>query len=143
MVRWAESRHVRGEVASRSGSDLQPSELRLLEFFDLAEPMRISDIAECLQIDISTTSLQLRQLRKKQLVEAVPMERDRRATMIVITDDGRRMVARVRAARLELLREIFAGIPGDRLDQVAEVLLLVEEHMLEGMRRLIGADTTG
>ncbi|MBE1592253.1 helix-turn-helix domain-containing protein [Nonomuraea angiospora] len=55
-------------MARRSGCDLPGSELRLLEHFDVAEPMRVSDIAERLHIDMSTVSLQLRRLRTDGLV---------------------------------------------------------------------------
>lgn len=139
LVRWSESRRIRAEIARRSDCRLPPSELRLLEFFDLAEPLRISDIAECMQIDISTTSLQLRQLRENRLVEAISVEGDRRTTLIAITPAGRTAVEKVRAARLELLRDVFADVPSDKLDQAADVLLLIHEHMLTGMREKLGA----
>ncbi|OHV33904.1 MULTISPECIES: MarR family winged helix-turn-helix transcriptional regulator [Pseudofrankia] len=143
LVRWSESRHIRAEIAERSGCELPPSELRLLEFFDLAEPLRISDIAECLRIDISTASLQLRQLRENRLVEATPVKGDRRVSLIAITSKGRETVRKVRTARHALLREVFAGVPDDRLDLTADVLLLVHDHMLAGMRELFGTGATG
>lgn len=142
LVRWNESKHIRHEVAERSGCDLQSSELRLLEHFDLSEPMRISDIAECMQIDVSTASLQLRALRRDKLVEAAPDERDRRVTLIGITAKGRTTVAKVRAARRELLEDVLGEVPAADLDKAADVLLLVQEHMLAGMRELLGLTTT-
>jgi DNA-binding MarR family transcriptional regulator len=138
FARWNESKYIRAEVARRTGCNLPPSELRLLEHFDLSEPMRISDIAECLRVDVSTMSLQLRQLRREHLVEAIQDERDRRVTLIAITAAGRATVARVRAARRALLDEIFAEVPAADLGNAAEVLLLVQEHMLAGMRQTLG-----
>lgn len=138
LVRWNESKHTRAEVARRTGCDLPPSELRLLEHFDLSEPMRISDIAECMRVNVSTVSLQLRQLRREHLVEAIPDERDRRVTLIAITAAGRATVSRVRAARRALLEEIFAEVSAADLGNAAEVLVLVQEHMLAGMRQLLG-----
>lgn len=130
--RWSESRHVRAEVARRAGCDLQPSELRLLEHFALVAPMRISDIADCMGIDISTASLQLRRLRSERLVERIRDESDLRVTLIAITEAGRDVVARVRAARRALLAEVFAGTDAAELDRAAEVLLRVQAHMLAG-----------
>jgi DNA-binding MarR family transcriptional regulator len=141
FARWNDSKHIRAEVASRTGCDLAPSELRLLEHFDLSEPMRISDIAECLRLDVSTTSLQLRQLRREHLVEAIQDERDRRVTLIAITPAGRVTVARVRAARRALLAEVLADVPAADVGNAAEVLLLVQEHMLAGMRQMLGSTT--
>lgn len=143
LVRWSESKHIRREIAQRSGCELAPSELRLLEFFDLVEPLRISVIAECLQVDISTVSLQLRQLRASRLVEAIPVEGDRRAIMIGITPKGRAAVGRVRSARRDLLRAVFAEVPDGRLEQAAELLLLVDEHMLAGLRAKLGTGAAG
>ncbi|MFC4120053.1 MarR family winged helix-turn-helix transcriptional regulator [Nonomuraea zeae] len=132
-VRWSESRHVKAEVARRSGCDLPGSELRLLEHFDVAEPMRVSDIAECLHIDMSTVSLQLRRLRADHLVERIPDPDDRRVTMVAITDAGRATVARVRSARRALLQEILSGAGPAELDRAADILLRVQAHMLAGM----------
>ncbi|BCJ47649.1 hypothetical protein GCM10010168_20070 [Actinoplanes ianthinogenes] len=142
LVRWNESKHIRTELAVRSGHDLPPSEWRLLEHFDLAAPMRISDVADCLRVDVSTVSLQLRQLRRLQLVEAVPDPRDRRATLIAITPAGRSALATVRAARRELLAEVFAAVPPEELGAAADVLLVVQDHMLAGMRGVPDAVTT-
>jgi DNA-binding MarR family transcriptional regulator len=133
LVRWSESKHIRSEVARRSGYDIQPGLMRLLEHFDIAGPMRVSSIAECLQIDVSTVSLQLRQLAKDGLVSRVADDRDRRVALIVITVDGRAAVAAVRAVRRELLAEIFTRIRPVEIEQAAAVLIQVQEHMLADM----------
>ncbi|MCM3920668.1 MarR family transcriptional regulator [Frankia sp. AiPs1] len=133
LVRWSESKHTRSEVAQRSGCDLQAGPMRLLEHFDVAGPMRVSDIADCLKIDISTVSLQLRELLRVQLVNRVADGRDRRVAMIVITVEGRATVARVRAARRELLAQVFARVRPDELEQATGVLIRVQEHMLADM----------
>ncbi|EIV92500.1 MarR family winged helix-turn-helix transcriptional regulator [Frankia sp. QA3] len=133
LIRWSESKHIRLEVARRSGCDVSPSEMRLLEHFDLSGPMRVSDIAECMHIDISTVSLQLRQLRRKLLVDQSKDPRDRRVSLITITDDGRDAVRRTRRARCELLEKVFVQVEPDELEQAAAVLLRVQEHMLQGM----------
>ncbi|MEV1172656.1 MarR family transcriptional regulator [Nonomuraea sp. NPDC049784] len=138
VVRWSESKHVKAEVARRSGWDLPSSELRLLEHFDVAEPMRISDIAECMHVDMSTVSLQLRRLRSDHLVTRIPDPHDRRVTLIAITDAGRAALARVRAARRDLLCDVLADTDPAELGQAADVLLRVQEHMLGGMRTTLG-----
>ncbi|MCL9762789.1 MarR family transcriptional regulator [Frankia sp. AiPa1] len=142
LVRWSESRHIRREIAQSSGCELAPSELRLLEFFGLVEPLRISVIAECMQVDVSTVSLQLRRLRENHLVQTIPVLGDRRASLIAITPQGRATVERVRAARHVLLRAVFADVPDDRLDQAADVLLRIHEHMLAGLAEQLGLGAT-
>ncbi len=143
LVRWSESRHTRAEVDRRSGSSLPPALLRLLEHFDVAGPMRIKDIAECTAVDISTASLQLRDLKREQLVVRTPDPKDARSGVITITLKGRQLLERIRTARQELLAEIFADAPGDQLLQAVGVLELVQKHMLAAMANagyIVGSD---
>jgi DNA-binding MarR family transcriptional regulator len=133
MVRWIESKYTRAEVARRSGSDIPPSALRLLEHFDVTGAMRVSDIAECLHIDISTVSLQLRQLKADRLVSRHRDPTDGRSGVIAITPHGRSVLKSIRAARCELLAEAFTQASPDQLGQAADVLIQVQERMLAGM----------
>jgi DNA-binding MarR family transcriptional regulator len=130
LVRWSESNRIRLAVARQSGCDLASSELRLLEHFDLVAPMRISAVADCLHVDVSTVSIQLRRLRQDRLVEGWQDGSDRRVTLVSITDEGRAVLARVRTARRALLGEVFAQLPAAEMEQAAAVLLLVQQHML-------------
>jgi DNA-binding MarR family transcriptional regulator len=133
LVRWSESSHVRSEVARRSRSSLPQSSLRLLEHFDVAGAMRVKDIAECLGIDISTASLQLRALKREQLVTREQDPADGRSGIVAISEKGRRVLEQVRAVRRDLLREVFGEVPEDQLEQAAQVLLLIQRQMLDGM----------
>ncbi|WP_329500230.1 MarR family winged helix-turn-helix transcriptional regulator [Kitasatospora herbaricolor] len=132
LVRWSESKHTRAEVARLSGCDVPPSALRLLEHFDVAGAMRVSDIADCLRVDVSTVSLQLRRLKADQLVSRQPDLADGRSGMIAITPDGRQVLERVRAARRGLLAEAFAQAAPDELGRAADVLIRIQDHMLAG-----------
>ncbi|WP_052397592.1 MarR family winged helix-turn-helix transcriptional regulator [Streptomyces sp. NRRL F-5123] len=133
VVRWSESKYTRAEVARLSGCDVPPSALRLLEHFDVAGAMRVSDIADCLRIDISTVSLQLRRLKADGLVSRLPDPADARSGVIAITSQGRDALARVRAARCELLAGAFAPAAPEELGRAADTLLRVQEHMLAAM----------
>ncbi|MEW1861901.1 MarR family transcriptional regulator [Streptomyces sp. NPDC088194] len=133
LMRWSESKYIRAEVARRSGCDIPASALRLLEHFDVAGAMRVSDIAECLRIDISTVSLQLRQLKADALVSRLRDPSDGRSGVIAITERGREALARVRAARCELLATVFTEAVPDELGQAADTLIQVQDHMLAGM----------
>ncbi|GAB3654145.1 hypothetical protein GCM10027589_12660 [Actinocorallia lasiicapitis] len=131
-VRWSESRRVRLEVVRRSGCELRAAELRLLEHFDLVPPMRITDVAGCLGVDVSTVSLQLRGLSRDGLIERSKDERDLRVTLVGITPEGRAVVGRVRAARRDLLAEVLSQGSDEAVDQAAAVLIRFQEHMLDG-----------
>lgn len=130
LVRWSESKHIRAEVARMSGCDVPSSALRLLEHFDASGEMRVSDVADCLRIDISTVSLQLRQLKAESLVSRRRDPADGRSGVVGITDHGREVLRKVRAARCELLAEAFTEVSAEELGQAAGILGKVQEHML-------------
>jgi DNA-binding MarR family transcriptional regulator len=134
LVRWSESKHIRAEVARMSGCDIAPSVIRLLEHFDLSGPMRVSEVARCLGIDISTASLQLRPLKQKGLVDSTRDPQDGRIATISITPKGRDVLARVRGARQELLAEAFGDTPAAEISRAAATLLRVQDVMLAGGR---------
>ncbi|MFE3112936.1 MarR family winged helix-turn-helix transcriptional regulator [Kitasatospora indigofera] len=133
LVRWSESKYTRAEVTRLSGCDVPPSALRLLEHFDVAGAMRVSDIADCLRVDVSTVSLQLRRLKADRLVSRQPDLADGRSGTIAITPDGRRVLERVRAARRDLLAEAFAQAAPGELGRAADVLIRLQDHMLAGI----------
>ncbi|BAJ26968.1 MULTISPECIES: MarR family transcriptional regulator [Kitasatospora] len=135
LVRWSESRHVRAEVARQAGCDMPASALRLLEHFAAAGPQRVSDIAECLRVDVSTVSLQLRRLRADALVVRRTDPADGRSAVIAITEEGRRALERIRSARRGLLAEAFGATPPEQLGRAADVLGLLQEHMLRDPAR--------
>ncbi|RKE17839.1 DNA-binding MarR family transcriptional regulator [Streptomyces sp. TLI_171] len=130
LVRWSESRHVRAEVARVVGRDLPASALRLLEHFEAAGAMRVSAVAECLHIDVSTASLQLRGLRSDGLVSRTADPADGRSGVVAITAEGRSVLARVRAVRCELLAQALGSASPGEWGRAAEVLLRVQQHML-------------
>lgn len=134
LVRWSESKYIRAAVARRSGCDIAPSMIRMLEHFDLSGPMRVSEVAHCLGINISTASLQLRPLKQKQLVDRSSEPLDGRISTISITPKGRDVLARVRTARQELLAEAFGDTPAAEIERAAATLLRVQDVMLAGGR---------
>lgn len=130
LVRWSESKHTRAEVARLAGHDIPSSALRLLEHFDAAGEMRVSEIADCLRIDVSTVSLQLRRLKADGLVARSADPADARSHLIAITSEGRRVLALVRAARRDLLAEALGPASPADLGHAADLLLRVQQHML-------------
>jgi DNA-binding MarR family transcriptional regulator len=53
--------------------------------------------------------------------------------VITVTPKGRQLLDRIRAARRDLLAEIFLGLPQDQVQQAAGVLGLVQRHVLAAM----------
>ena len=140
LVRWSESKHIRTQVAELSGCDIAPSVMRLLEHFDLSGPMRVSDVAQCLGIDISTASLQLRPLRQDELVTRTSDPHDGRIAMITITPKGQDVLSRVRAVRQQLLGEALGPTSAAEIQQAADTLLRIQESILRSTAEVMLAN---
>ncbi len=76
---------------------------------DETEPIRPTELAEILGIDLSAVSRQVRDLVQASLVERTPDAADQRACRLRLTDDGRALLGRVRQARQDALRELLDG----------------------------------
>ena len=72
-------------------------------------PIRSSDIAALLAIDISTVSRQIKQLEQGELVNKVPDAHDARASLLSLTDKGERVVDQLIRRRRQALENAFQG----------------------------------
>jgi DNA-binding MarR family transcriptional regulator len=129
LARWIGSRHVRARIAQESGLDLSPVAIRLLEHLLVAGPMRVSEIAECEQVDKSTATVRVQALQRAGLVERAPEALDARVSVIAISKQGRAAVARLRAARRLLLQELFEDADADELQRLGVLLQGIQVHM--------------
>lgn len=76
---------------------------------DETEPIRPTELAEILGIDLSAVSRQVRDLVQASLVERTPDATDQRACRLRLTADGRALLGRVRQARQESFHDLLAG----------------------------------
>ena len=76
------ARHTRDDLARRSGHHLPPASWTLLEFLDDLGPLRVSAVAECQGVDVSTVTPRLQALERAGLVERRTVEFDGRVSMI-------------------------------------------------------------
>jgi DNA-binding MarR family transcriptional regulator len=78
-------------------------------------PVRLSDLAAKLEVNISTISRHVRQLERDGLLRRGEDPRDRRAAMLYLTDQGRAALERAWAARRAVLvRLLDQWSPEDR-----------------------------
>ncbi|HET7305575.1 MAG TPA: MarR family transcriptional regulator [Segeticoccus sp.] len=71
------------------------------------EPRRVSALAECIHSDVSTVSRQVSGLVSYGLVEKVPDEEDRRATVLTLTAEGRELIERLVEGRSRWLAQLL------------------------------------
>lgn len=122
VTRWLCSREVIGEIGRRARCELTPTAVSLLEHLDSSGPLRVSDVAECMRVDKSTMTQRLHALDAGRLITRGSEPADRRVSVITISPRGRRLVARVRAARLQLLRDALPDSSSAQLRRTAELL---------------------
>ena len=57
------------------------------------EPVRLSDLAECMQVSKASASQMVRKLEGRGLLKRTPSEEDRRSVLIQVTLQGRELLA--------------------------------------------------
>lgn len=91
-------------------------------------PVRLSDVAATLGVDVSTASRQVRALERSGLVHRIADPHDGRAALLQVTEPGREALALLRATRHRAMEAILAGWTPVERDHLAVVLArLVED----------------
>jgi DNA-binding MarR family transcriptional regulator len=129
VMRLLADRDTLGDIAARSGHDLPPASWSLLEYLDGYGPLRVSDIAACHGVDISSITPRLKSLERAGLVERRALASDARVSLIVITTSGRQALEAVHAARREIISDALGDIEIPRITAATEVLQCVADHI--------------
>lgn len=85
-------------------------------------PMRPSEVASHLGLDLSTVSRHVAGLDKAGLVVRSPDPDDGRAQLLQLTESGERALADAMGRRRDLLLEVMADWPADDRQQLADLL---------------------
>lgn len=92
-------------------------------------PARVSTLAGCLQVDLSTVSRQLTALESAGWVAREPDLDDRRASLVRITDVGLAVLRANKEARRAAIREMLADWPEDDRADFARLLARMNSSM--------------
>ena len=122
LVRLLADRATVEDVAQRSGHDLPPASWTLLEHLDTRGALRVSHIAACHGVDISSITPRLKRLETLGLVAREREPSDARAFLISITAAGIAALESVHAARRDILAHAISDIDQSQLAVTAEVL---------------------
>ncbi|UNS98953.1 MarR family transcriptional regulator [Streptomyces tubbatahanensis] len=122
------ARSSSGEMARQVHPDLEPAAYGLLVRLEDAGEQRATELAGYFGVGKATISRQLHALEALGLVERRPDPKDRRASLVLLTDEGRRRFTRVRdARRLSYARKLAAWDRGE----IAELARLL--HRLNSL----------
>lgn len=96
---------------------------------DDVDGLKLREIADRLRIAPRSATEVIDGLEERGLVERVPHPRDRRATLVVLTDDGRQLFQELRAHRQRSSEEFFAVLDKADRQELSRLLeKLIEAH---------------
>lgn len=110
----------------KSGSDLTPSQARVLFTLGGTEGMTCKDIGEVTLITKGTLTGVVDRLEEKGLVERWAVEGDARRTIVALTRKGERVYEREFPRQVEFLKKKFDRLSARERDQATALLAKIE-----------------
>jgi DNA-binding MarR family transcriptional regulator len=101
----------------------------LLRIGEAPAPIRLTDLADVLGVDISTASRQVRDLERAGLIERSDDPDDQRASRLRLSAQGEAALNRVRAARQVAMRNLLVGWSRDDQLRLAKLVGRLAERM--------------
>jgi DNA-binding MarR family transcriptional regulator len=122
VMRLLTDRATLHDISRRSGHELPPTSWALLEHLDRRGALRVSDIAACHGIDVSSVTPRLKALEQSGLVVRESLPADARVSIMRITPFGRQALESVHAVRRDIIEQALAGTGASRIATAAGVL---------------------
>jgi DNA-binding MarR family transcriptional regulator len=132
VFRLAGSRRLHQARQERSGVKLSRTGWEFLRRVDDLGPLRVSDLAELLDLSLPVTSRALQRLEDDGLVVRRADPNDGRATRFVATAAGREARAKIQAAMHDELDAVLAGWADRDRRLLAELLPRLVADMRDG-----------
>lgn len=120
--RLVNSRKAARYRSKRSGVDLLPTSVATLGAIIRLAPARLTAVAEATDLEPSRVSKEVSRLVDAGLVAQEPDHTDRRAALLVVTDEGHEAMRRYRATVEEILAERLAGFRDEELAALADLV---------------------
>jgi DNA-binding MarR family transcriptional regulator len=130
---------LRAELARSGGTDTERERAAHVLLFPLCltGPVRQTELADLVHTDPSTVSRHVARLVEQGLVTRVPDERDRRASLLVVTERGTATAEAMRRERADHLRDVTADWDEQDLATLARLMRRLTEDI--GRRTAEGA----
>lgn len=122
IVAWALRHDVQTETMRRAQCDLSRGHIWLLGRLSQGSGARLSDLAHSAGVDKSTLTPQAGRLEREGLIARQADPTDRRAAILQVTPEGRRLLARLRSIRSDMLTELLADCSAEEQANMAATL---------------------
>lgn len=109
LVRQSSQPRLYEEFVVRAGVRLRPGAYPALMEIARREPVRLSDLANILEVEASSVSRHVKNLAERRLVARDGDPADGRAALLQLTAHGRDVVERLKAAERAVLVELLNG----------------------------------
>ena len=106
----------------QSGDMVDFSAFPILKVLSHQGPMRLSALAQALDLDASTVSRHARQLEDRGLLERTGDPDDGRASRVAVSEQGQNCLARGFAARRQLITYALDGMSAAEQDTLRDLL---------------------
>jgi DNA-binding MarR family transcriptional regulator len=134
LIRRGNQPRVHERLAARAGVPLDRAAYAALCRVHEAGPLRLSELAARMGVDASTASRQVQQLERTGLVGRVGDPADRRASLLELTAEGDRVLAKMRQARRASLAQVLGGWSRADRRKLATVLT----RLVDDLERVTG-----
>lgn len=95
--------------------------------------LKMSELAKALRVSLPAITQMVDQMEEKQLVRRQAHPDDRRATLVVLTQEGRKVAAETQGKALRLLTEIFLGFPSRDRESIARFMRSMSRKLGEAI----------
>jgi len=105
-----------------SGDPLDPGTFFILKHLEVNDRMRLTELATCANLDVSTVSRHVAQLHRQGLLERSPDPDDGRAQLLTLSPVGRQRLHDALTHRRALLARALAGWDPEDVDHLNRLL---------------------
>ncbi len=110
------------EDAVVKDSGLTTAQAHTIEIVGHSGPIKMKDLAEKIGVTTGTLTVAVDRLEKKGMLLRKPHEKDRRAYLIELTDEGETYFALHHQFHIKMTEELVADLDAKEVGQLAEIL---------------------
>ncbi|NIH83512.1 MarR family winged helix-turn-helix transcriptional regulator [Amycolatopsis granulosa] len=129
---WMFAPATRRKIMAASGLDLSLGDYTLLAQVSLHAPVRLSVLAELMEVDKSTLSPPAKRLESRGLIERRPDPADARAQLVSVTRAGKLAIGKLWKARAAAVAALLADWDAADVEQLAASLGALSEAIKRG-----------
>ena len=122
LSRRATLPRMRAKFIAQVGAPIEPGVYPLLRRIADWGPIRNSELASRIGLDVSTVSRQVAGLERAGLVMRTVDPDDRRAALLALSAEGTRVMTKLQRARRALMGEALAEWPVEDLERLGQLL---------------------